>query len=127
MATPRTLEATAAKEGKWWNITIAEIDQVTATKRLAEVQEYADSLAAAVLDVPETDVDVHVVYTLPEAVAAEWAAAREETRKAKELTIAAAARTKTVVQNLAAEGYSHRDIAKVLGVAFQRVSQILNS
>lgn len=127
MATPKTFEATATKEGKWWNVAIAELDQVTATKRLGEVQEYADSLAAAVLDVPESDVHVQVVYTLPEAVETEWAAAREETRKAKELTIAAAARTKTVVGQLYAAGYTIRDIAQVLGISFQRVSQIINS
>lgn len=127
MGEPRVLEATATREGKWWNIAIPELDQVTATKKSSEVQEYANSLAAAVLDVPEADVDVQVVYTLPEAVEADWKAAREETRKAKELTIAAAGHTKTVVLTLREDGYSGRDIAKMLGLTFQRVSQILNS
>lgn len=127
MNEPRVLAATAAKRGKWWDITIPELDQVTTTKRLEEVQEYAGSLAAAVLDVPEADIHVHVLYTLPEAVEAEWEAAREETRKAKELTIAAAARTRTVVQQLHGDGYTTRDIAKVLGISNQRVSQLLNS
>lgn len=127
MTAPRVFQATASKQGKWWNITIPELGQASATKKLTEVQEYANSLAAATLDVQETDVDVRVTFTLPAAVESEWTAAREETRRAKELTIAAASRTKRVVKQLHAQGYTIRDIAQVLGISFQRASQILNS
>lgn len=123
----RTLEATASKEGKWWNIAIPEIDQVTATKKLGDVQEYADSLAALALDVPTESVRVNVTYALPEAAQAEWEAAREDTRRAKELTIEAAARTRSVIQALHDGGYTGRDIEKMLGISFQRVSQILKA
>lgn len=127
MGAKRVLEATAVKEGKWWTITIPEIDQVTATKKIAEVGEYANSLAAAVLDVPNEEVEVVVTFTVPEAVSTEWEAARTETRRAKELTINAAAHTKAVIARLHGDGYTTRDIEKVLGMSFQRVSQILNS
>lgn len=127
MNAPRVLEATAIKEGKWWTITIPEIDQVTATKKSNEIQEYADSLAAAVLDVAEDAVRVNVKFDLPPVVATEWATARRETTNAKELTIAAAARTKSVIEKLHGEGYTIRDIEKVLGISYQRVSQIINS
>lgn len=43
MNAARVLEATAVKEGKWWTITIPELNQVTATKKASEVQEYAES------------------------------------------------------------------------------------
>lgn len=127
MENVRTLEATASKEGKWWNIAIAEIDQVTATKKLADVQEYADSLAAVALDVPTESVSVNVAYQLPEDVKTEWEAARADTRRAKELTIEAATRTRTVIQALHDGGYTGRDIEKLLGISFQRVSQILKA
>ncbi|GGJ54019.1 hypothetical protein [Glutamicibacter ardleyensis] len=67
METQRTLEAVAIKDGKWWEISIPELDQVTAAKKLSEVQEYAESLATAILNVPEGSVTVNVTYGLPES------------------------------------------------------------
>lgn len=127
MTTTRTFDATAYKDGKWWEISIPELDHVTAAKRSTEVQEYAESLAAIVLDVPVESVVVNVTFTTPPGVGQEWEAARADTTRAKELTIAAAARTKEVIVNLHASGYTLRDIEKVLGLSFQRVSQILKS
>lgn len=127
MSSKRVLEATAVKEGKWWTITIPELDQVTATKKTAEVQEYAESLAAATLDLPEDEVQVSVKFDLPETVATEWNAARKDTVQAKEATMSAAAKTKSVIEKLHGDGYTTRDIEKVLGISYQRVSQIINS
>ena len=127
MSSKRVLEATAVKEGKWWIITIPELDQVTATKKTAEVQEYAQSLAAAILDIPEGEVEVTVKFDLPETLATEWVAARTDTARAKEATMNAAAKTKSVIEKLRGDGYTTRDIEKVLGISYQRVSQIINS
>ena len=127
MSSKRVLEATAVKEGKWWTITIPELDQVTATKKMAEVQEYAESLVAAVLDLSEDEVQVAVKFSLPETVATEWLAARKDTVQAKEATVSAAAKTKSVIEKLHGDGYTTRDIEKVLGISYQRVSQIINS
>lgn len=122
----REVEATASKDGKWWTITIDELDQTAGTKKLSDVEETAARLAATALEVAPEDLDVQVSYPVPEAVAQDWDAARAETRQAKELTIAAAAHTRTVVHQLHQDGYTGREIAKVLGMTFQRVSQILN-
>lgn len=125
METQRTLEAVAIKEGKWWEISIPEIDQVTATKKLSEVQEYAESLATSILDVPEGSVAVNVTYGLPAAVSSEWEQAREEMSRAQDLTKSAAERSRSVVRGLHTKGYTVRDIEKVLGISFQRASQLL--
>lgn len=122
----RTLEASATKAGPWWTIRIDALAQTAGTKKLSDVEEAATRLAAAALEMPPEDLDVQVSYPVPEAVAQDWAAARAETRQAKELTIAAAAHTRTVVHQLHQGGYTGREIAKVLGMTFQRVSQILN-
>lgn len=127
MSANRVLEATAVKEGKWWTITIPELNQVTATKKASEVQEYAESLAAIVLDIPEDAVVVNVKFDLPPAAAEAWSMARMDTLKAKEDTISAAAKTKSVIEDLRGNGYTTRDIEKVLGISYQRVSQIINS
>ena len=127
MENKRMLEATATKGGKWWNIAIPELEQITATKKLGEVQEYANSLAAAILDVSVDSVHVNIAYALPETARAEWEAARAQTLRAKELTMEAAARTKIIVRQLHDSGYTVRDIEKVLGISFQRVAQILKT
>lgn len=127
MSDKRVFQATAFKEGKWWTITIPELDQVTGTKKASEVQEYATNLAAATIDVLDSEVEVNVSYELPPAVAGAWADARTATAKAKEETIKAAAQTKSVIETLREQGYTTRDIEKVLGISFQRVSQIINS
>lgn len=125
METQRTVEAVAIKDGKWWEISIPELDQVTAAKKLSEVQEYAESLATAILDVPEGSVAVNVTYGLPAAVASEWEQAREEKTRAQELTKSAAEHSRSVVRGLHSKGYTVRDIEKVLGISFQRASQLL--
>ncbi|SEF12698.1 hypothetical protein SAMN04489740_4276 [Arthrobacter alpinus] len=106
MNAARVLEVTAVKEGKWWTITIPELNQVTATKKASEVQEYAESLAAVVLDVPEDQVTVNVKFDLPPAAAEAWSAARLDTLKAKEETMSAAAKTKAVIEDLRGNGAS---------------------
>lgn len=125
MDATRVLEASASKEGKWWNIVISDLDQVTATKKMSEVQEYATSLAAVALDVPETEIDVRVSFRLPEEAEAAWQAARDETRRARELTITAAAHTRTVVRTLSDGGCTVREIGVLLDISNQRVSQII--
>lgn len=125
METQRTLEAVAMKDGKWWEISIPELDQVTAAKKLSEVQEYAESLATAILDVPEGTVTVNVTYGLPVAVSSDWEQAREEMTRAQELTKSAAEHSRSVVRELHTKGYTVRDIEKVLGISFQRASQLL--
>lgn len=121
----RVIDATASKEGKWWTIAIPELDQVTATRKMSDVREYATSLAAVVLDVPEACVDVRVSFGLHEAVEAAWQAARDETRTARELTMSAAANTRTVIRTLHDDGCTVREIAVLLDISNQRVSQII--
>lgn len=70
---------------------------------------------------------VTVKFDLPPAAAEAWSVARLDTLKAKEETMSAAAKTKAVIEDLRGNGYTTRDIEKVLGISFQRVSQIINS
>lgn len=121
----RVIEATASKEGKWWNVSIPELDQVTATKKMSNVYEYATDLAALILDIPEKEIEVRVTFRLHDEVEAAWKIAREETRTAKELTMSAAARTRTVVKALHDDDCTVREIAVLLDISNQRVSQII--
>lgn len=120
----RTLEATAVKENGWWTIAIPEIDAVTATKKLSEVDEYAHSLAAGMLDLPDGEVTVTVTVTLPEDEQARWNQAREAAEEARHATSRAAVVTREVIDSLASAGWSDRDIAAATGLTFQRIYAI---
>lgn len=60
MSGVRTLEATAVKDGKWWTITIPDVYQATVARKAGEIQEYTESLAAKVLGVPASELDVRL-------------------------------------------------------------------
>ena len=70
MTTVRTLEAIAYKEGKWWMVSIPEIDGLTQCKDIEMIPEQAADLASVILDVPADRVAVNVAYSLPEGAQA---------------------------------------------------------
>lgn len=70
MTTVRTLEATAYKEGKWWMVSIPEIDGLTQCMTIEMIPVQAADLASLILDVPADLVAVNVAYSLPEDVKA---------------------------------------------------------
>lgn len=121
------IEATAVKDGQWWTVAIPDLDQSAATRRRTEVQDQAERLAATALGVDASEVTVTVVYPLPETVREDWEQIREDKSRAQELSVSADARTQAVVSALHASGYNGRDIAAMLGLSFQRISQILKT
>lgn len=125
MTARRTLEANAYKEGKWWMVSIPEIDGLTQCRAIEKIPEQAADLAAIVLNVPADQVAVKVAYDLPE----DAKAARESWRRAQgHLTAAKAdvdARLGDLARTLKGEGYTLKDIGALTGYTFQRIAQIL--
>lgn len=121
----RNLDATAYKEGRWWMISIPEIDALSQATTIESVPAVAADLAAIVLNVPAEDVAVHISYRLPEAAVR----AEEDWQHAKEdLSAAEAKVTDTLreyIRTLRGSGYTLKDIGQVTGYTFQRISQIL--
>ncbi len=125
-----TYEVDVERDGKWWMINVPEIDGLTQARRLSEVEDMARSLISVSTDTPLTDIDVkiesiHVSPHLADVV--------ELTRdiKAKrnvirELEATVHRDSREFAYFLEAEGIPVRDIAELLGVSPQRVSQLLN-
>ncbi|GAA5108203.1 hypothetical protein [Haloechinothrix salitolerans] len=84
----------------------------------------APDLVAAMLDVPIEDVEVDVDFHLPGGLDDEIAAARDATFKAVKAQRLAAEQQRSVVRQLKQVGLKNRDIAAVLKVSNQRVSQL---
>ena len=49
------------RDGRWWIITVPELDQVTQARRVNEIEDMARSLIAVSTDAPLADVQVQVV------------------------------------------------------------------
>ncbi|MUK01626.1 hypothetical protein GM708_06605 [Vibrio cholerae] len=120
----KTFDAIARREGKWWVIEIPKLGQTTQARTVAEIKEMATDLAAVMQDVDRSEVRVNITVNTPELPETTWQEAREKTLQAQQLTREAAAASREVVSSLRASGYTLRDIAAILGMSHQRVSQL---
>lgn len=115
------------REGRWWAVEIPELDGVTQAARLADVADEARSYIAVTLDVPLSSVDVRVVIDdTPHARnvqerSQQILAARQQ---AEALEASAIDEARALARELAGDGIPMRDIATLVGVSFQRVSQL---
>lgn len=121
-------EATARREGRWWIITVPELDAVTQARNVPEIDEMVTGLVASLLDVDEGDVRVTVRIEIPESVAEAWREAQQLQAKAdEEVRQAAALRRQVVKALLTDEKLTPGDAGAVLGVSRQRVQQLVKS
>jgi hypothetical protein len=114
------------REGRWWLISVPQIDGVTQARRYADIEKMARDLIAITLDVRLSEVAVDVTFGdidgVPVASRIQTIASEKE--KAAQLEQDAAAQTKTLVRELVAHNVPLRDIGAMLGLSFQRVHQL---
>lgn len=119
--------ATATRSGTWWAVEVPEVEGVfTQARRLEQVPAVVADAVATMLDVPAESVEVSVVATLDaelDELAKHARAAAEEAKRAQEDS---SRRMRQAVSALRKE-LTTRDVAAVLGVTQQRVSQLEKS
>ncbi len=123
----RTLyTARAKRDGKWWSISVADLPgALTQVRRLDQAEAMAREVIALVLDVPEDAFDVMVTPDLTESQRAALDALDEAKANYEKAAAAMTKRQQDVAALLVREdGLTVRDAAEVLGVSFQRVSQL---
>jgi predicted RNase H-like HicB family nuclease len=117
----RTYTAVCRRSGGWWAISVPEIKGLhTQVRRLDQAADMARDAIALMLDVDPSEIEVEVRPEIPEPVEDALAArraAREAEREAEAATAAAA-------RQLLADGYTIRDVGRLLGLSPQRISQI---
>jgi predicted phage-related endonuclease len=118
--------ATAAREGRWWVVTVEGVG-VTQARTLRDAPAAARGLVSAMLDVEESDVDVEVTPSLAGDLAAQVRNARKRVADAERERAAAAAASRDAARALIGQGLSGADAATILGVSPQRVSQLIAS
>ena len=123
----KTFDVKVTREGKWWMVEVPELDGLTQARRLAEVGRMATEWIALTLDVPLSEVEVKItevdVAGLDVQAAGELVAQlREDVRQLEALISGITAAT---AKKLVGEGVPTRDVAEVLGLSHQRISQIV--
>lgn len=120
---------TATREGKWWEISVMGLDEVTQARKVADIEQNARALIAVTKDVPIDEVRVGVDLVVGDLDrvaqrAGEIHLTRERAERMREEATAAAEK---LAKELEDAGVPMRDIGTILGLSHQRVHQILST
>lgn len=116
------------RDGRWWMIHVPEIDQITQARRINEIEDMARSLIAISTDQPISEIAVHVANICVDGVdVLEGAAQVTRLRnRAVELEQEAVATASDFAVRLTKADVPVRDIAALIHISPQRVSQLTN-
>lgn len=123
MASVTTYTATATREGRYWVVEVVGVG-VTQGRSLSEARDMAADLVVAVHDVPAKNVDIELVIDLPGGLTGRVREARQQSADAERAQRQAADQLRNAVVELRKTGLTGRDLADVLGVSPQRISQL---
>lgn len=122
----RTTYTAAAKRWKHgWELHVDGVG-VTQSKTLLDAEGMARDYIAIVLDVPEDSFAVEVKPEMGAGIDGELLTLQEADQAVAKAQQRATAQRESVTRALVAEGLSGREIAKLLGISPQRVSQLLS-
>jgi hypothetical protein len=116
--------ATATREGRWWVIDVDGVG-VTQSRTLAEAHTWAQGLVEAVTG--EAGADVTVTPSLPDGTIDRVRNAQTVIARADAELRGAADEIREATRSMLRTGMSQKDVAAILGVSRQRVSQLLNA
>lgn len=119
--------ATVQRSGKFWAIYVDEIDRGTQARRLDEVDYMTRDLISAMTDLDPDTIEVEIARTLPDEVRMHLDRANELRDQAAQVQSEAARESRAAVKALIDNGVTQREAGKLLGMSFQRVSQLVRS
>jgi hypothetical protein len=119
--------ANAVSDGDLWVVNVPGVPMARArARRLDQVDEAVRDAISTTLDVAADSFDVSVVAKIDDAVlAARIETARALREEAEAARRAASAAMTEAARSLARRGFRIRDIGQLLGVSFQRASQLV--
>ena len=115
------------REGKWWMVSVPELDGLTQARRLEDASAMAREYIAVTLDIPTSDVELNVAVIDVDGVnvADEIARLEAEKLEAEAARERVAEDTRRLAQTLAGKKVPVRDIGAILGVSHQRAHQLV--
>ena len=119
----KNYRATAHREGRYWLVDVKGVG-VTQGRNLAEARIMAVDLVVAMTELEPNEFELDFQPELPEDLVLEVEHARQAVVRAEREQREAALLSRGVVAALKGRGLTGKDIAVVLGVSEQRVSQL---
>lgn len=119
----KTYDVVAKRWRRGWELHIAGVG-VTQSRSLADAEEMVRDYIASDLDIDEGSFDVRVTPEVGNGVDQKVERTREEISAAALAQIKAAESSRALVNELKELGLSGKDMAAVLGITPQRVSQL---
>jgi hypothetical protein len=126
VAAVKTYQVRAKRWEHGWELHIAEVG-VTQSRTLWDAEEMARDLIARRENLAENAFTVTITPEIGGGLDEQTRAAREAVSAADQAQRQAAAQSRAAARRLRQAGLSGRDIAKVLNVSPQRVSQLLRT
>jgi hypothetical protein len=121
----RTVQGTAKHVNGAWSATL-ETGETATGKTLRALQGNASALAAQGLGLPANQVRVQLDVETPGDAGARWASAAQKNEQGLQLISQATEERHAVIAELRATGgFTQEDIASMLGISQQRVTQYL--
>jgi predicted RNase H-like HicB family nuclease len=118
---------TAKRDGSWWFVRVPQVKGAfTQARRLDQVEAMAREVVSLLLEVEPDTFDLEVQAAIPDELRAELARARDLQRQAERAQAEAAALVRAVARKLREQGLTMAEVGTVLGVSFQRASQLLD-
>lgn len=127
MSDQKTYGVTARKDGRWWLVSIPELDAVGQARNAAEIEEVAREIIGLWLDVEPHSFEIDLEVEIPGAARDAWLRAKELEAAARKESAEAAAFARRAVASLRADGLTYKDAGIVLGLSPQRVQQLSKS
>jgi predicted RNase H-like HicB family nuclease len=123
-----TYLVTADRSGNWWAFSVRDLPGAYGqARRLDQVTREARDVVSLITGEPEENIDIKLDARLDpslERVVSGARSAQEELAARHEATLAA---IREAAAELSDQGVSIRDIGTLLGVSFQRISQLLGA
>lgn len=123
--TRKTYDVTAKRWKRGWELHIDGVG-VTQSRSLAEAESMVRDYVGEMLNIDPESVRVNMTITVDRVLDEEVIEMRRLLEVAKQAQETASAASRRTIRALSDKGLSGRDIARVLEVSPQRVSQLLN-
>ena len=119
-----TYTAKVSRDGRFWLIHVPEVDRYTQARNVGEIETMARDLVAVMLDIEPDSFDLKIRIELPSTVQAHLKEVEQARAVAAEARTRAAAELRAAAVELKESGLSVRELGSVLGVSYQRASQL---
>ncbi|MBH0022606.1 antitoxin HicB [Salinibacterium sp. SWN248] len=124
MSDQKTYGVSARKDGRWWLVSVPELDAVGQARNASEVEEVAREIIGLWLDVEPNTFDVQLDVEIPGEAREAWERAKSLEATARKESAQAAIFARRAVASLRADGLTYKDAGIVLGLSPQRVQQL---